>query len=70
LDGVIVPVLKPGGDPVDVDAYRPIQLLDYDYRLLAKILANRLLRVAGHVRPGQAIKLPRTIRWVLRDALG
>jgi hypothetical protein len=49
LDGVVIPVLKPGGDPVDVDAYRPIQLLDYDYRILAKILANRLLRVAGHV---------------------
>lgn len=49
LDGVVIPVLKPGGDPVDVDAYRPIQLLDYDYRILAKALANRLLRVAGLV---------------------
>lgn len=49
LDGAVVPVLKPGGVATDVDAYRPIQLLNYDYRLMAKLLANRLLRVAGHI---------------------
>jgi hypothetical protein len=49
LHGVVVPVLKPGGIATDVDSYRPLQLLDYDYRLLAKVLANRLLQVAGDV---------------------
>jgi hypothetical protein len=55
LDGVILPVLKPGGDVADPAAYRPIQLLSYDYRLLAKVLANRLLAVAGDiVHPAQS----------------
>jgi hypothetical protein len=49
LHGVVVPVLKPGGVDHDVDCYRPLQLLCYDYRLLAKILANRLLQVAGEI---------------------
>jgi hypothetical protein len=55
LDGVILPVLKPGGAAADPAAFRPIQLLNYDYRLLAKILANRLLAVAGDViHPAQS----------------
>jgi hypothetical protein len=55
LDGVILPIAKPGGDPADPAAYRPIQLLNYDYRLLAKVLANRLLAVAGGViHPAQS----------------
>jgi hypothetical protein len=49
LHGVVVPVLKPGGIATDVDSYRPLQLLDYDYRLLAKVLANQLLQVAGDI---------------------
>ena len=49
LDGVVIPVLKPEGDAVDVDSYRPLQLLCYDYRILAKVLANRLLAVAGSI---------------------
>jgi hypothetical protein len=49
LLGVVVPVLKPGGIATDVDSYRPLQLLNYDYRLLAKVLANRLLQVAGDI---------------------
>ena len=54
LDGAVVPVLKPGGTPTDVDAYRPIQLLNYDYRLMARVLANRLSRVAGQcIDPAQ-----------------
>ena len=49
LDGVILPILKPGGQPTDPTAYRPIQLLNYEYRLLAKVLSNRLLPVVGGV---------------------
>jgi hypothetical protein len=55
LDGVILPVLKPGGDAADPAAFRPMQLLNYDYRVLAKILADRLLAVAGEVvHPAQS----------------
>ncbi|KAF8064658.1 LINE-1 retrotransposable element ORF2 protein [Scenedesmus sp. PABB004] len=49
LDGVAIPILKPGGDGADPGAYRPIQLLNYDYRILAKVLASRLLSVADSV---------------------
>eukprot|EP00775_Hariotina_reticulata_P013940 gene13940-biopygen15841 len=57
LDGVIVPVLKPNGVPTDVDCYRPLQLLNYDYRLLAKILANRLASVAAPSLPLLSVHL-------------
>ena len=60
LDGVILPILKPGGDAADPAAFRPIQLLNYDYRVLAKILADRLLAVAGEVvHPVQSAFLQR-----------
>ena len=42
LDGGIVALLKPGGDPLATVGYRPITLLNTDYRLLAKVLANRM----------------------------
>lgn len=48
-DGVILPILKPGGQPTDSSAYRPIQLLNYEYRILAKVLSNRLLPIIGVV---------------------
>ena len=49
LDGVVVPVLKPGAAATSVDSYRPLQMLNYSYRILAKVLANRLLEVAGGI---------------------
>jgi len=59
LDGVIVPVLKPGGDDLDPGCYRPIQLLNYMYRILAKLLADRLLKVVGSIiHPAQCAFLP------------
>jgi hypothetical protein len=42
LDGAIVAILKPGGDPLETVGYRPITLLNTDYRLLARVLADRL----------------------------
>jgi hypothetical protein len=42
LDGAIVAILKPGGDPLETIGYRPITLLNTDYRLLARVLADRL----------------------------
>eukprot|EP00775_Hariotina_reticulata_P001091 gene1091-biopygen2248 len=60
LDGMIVPVLKPGGILVDVDSYRPLQMLSYDYRLLAKMLANRLASAANSIiDPAQCAFVPR-----------
>lgn len=41
----IVVILKPGKDPLMVDSYRPISLLTADIKILAKILAQRLIRV-------------------------
>ena len=38
----IVLLLKPGKDPVDPGAYRPISLLQSDIKILAKVLAIRL----------------------------
>ena len=49
LDGVIIPILKPGENELLPGSYRPIQLLNYVYRILAKILANRLLAVIGGI---------------------
>jgi exonuclease III len=45
LHGMIVPLYKKG-DKYEPENYRPITLLNSDYRLLAKVLANRLLRAA------------------------
>ena len=43
LDGVIVGIFKEGtNDPTLAASYRPITLLNIDYRLLAKIMAERL----------------------------
>lgn len=48
LDGVIVGIFKEGdNDPALAASYRPITLLNIDYRLLAKTLANRLQLVLG-----------------------
>jgi hypothetical protein len=78
VDGAVVPVLKPGGGPTNVDAYRPIQLLNYDYRLMAKLLAYRLLKVAGvmidpaqcaflqHRHIGDSVQLLQLLPQVLR----
>ena len=41
LQGLLI-VLTKGGDPLDPGNYRPITLLNTDYRILAKVLAQRL----------------------------
>ena len=42
LDGAITTILKPGANPLEAVGYRPITLLNTDYRLLARVLADRL----------------------------
>lgn len=44
-DASIVVLLKPDKHPEDCGSYRPISLLNVDYKILAKILASRLGRV-------------------------
>jgi exonuclease III len=46
LDGLITSLHKTG-DRTNPEQYRPITLLNTDYRVLAKVLANRLLRCMG-----------------------
>jgi hypothetical protein len=48
LDGVVVSLYK-AGERADISNYRPITLLNTDYRVLAKVLASRLQRVVGTV---------------------
>lgn len=45
MHGMVIPLFKQG-DKFAPENYRPITLLNTDYRLLAKVLANRLLRAA------------------------
>lgn len=60
LDGAVVSLPKPGAaDLADPSSYRPITLLNSDYKLLAKVLANRLLACVGTVvAPTQAGYVP------------
>ena len=48
VEGLIV-LLGKGGDATDPASYRPITLLCTDYRIFAKVLANRLAGCIGHV---------------------
>ena len=49
LDGLVISLLKPHCDPLQRGAYRPITLLNSEYRLLAKLLATRLGRALAPV---------------------
>lgn len=46
-EAIIFNILKEGKDPVELDAYHPISLIMADANIQAKVLANRLQRVAG-----------------------
>jgi Reverse transcriptase (RNA-dependent DNA polymerase) len=48
LDGVVTSIFK-DGDPTLPSNYRPITLLNTDYRILAKVLANRCLQHIPHL---------------------
>ena len=42
-DGLVVTLYKKKGDPLSPGNYRPITLLNTDYKLFAKVFANRLI---------------------------
>jgi len=47
--GVITLIPKPGKDPSRLNNWRPITLLNCDYKILAKALAHRLKRVLPRI---------------------
>eukprot|EP00798_Chlamydomonas_sp_ICE-L_P015786 gene15786-biopygen24812 len=58
LEGSLI-ILGKGGDKLDAGNYRPITLVNTDYRILAKVLANRLGTVMNRIiSPEQSAFLP------------
>lgn len=47
--GVLTILYKNKGSRVNLDNYRPLTLLNCDYKILAKVLANRVKNVMGGV---------------------
>lgn len=59
LEGVITLVFKRKGSRLDLQNYRPISLLNVDYKILAKVLANRIKRVIGDIiKMSQSYSIP------------
>ncbi len=57
--GWICPIYKLKGDTRMISNYRPITVLNADYKILTKVLATRVARVAGRlVHPDQAGFIP------------
>lgn len=58
--GVVTLVYKCKGQSDNLDNYRPISLLNTDYKILAKILANRLKNVINSIiSPYQSYSIPK-----------
>ena len=48
-EAMIVVLPKQGRDPLQVGSYRPLSMLNMDYKILSKVLANRLLPLVSSV---------------------
>ncbi len=56
--GVITILYKNKGSPLKLENYRPLSLLNTDYKILTKVLANRIKEVVGSiVSPSQAYSI-------------
>lgn len=56
----IVVILKPGRDSLQPSSYRPISLLNQDYKLFTAILVNRLNRfIFNYIHPDQTGFIPK-----------
>ena len=68
----VIRLIPKKGDKSDLANWRPISLLNLDYKLISKVLANRLRKVLGFViHPDQTCSIPgRSIhdKWV-RDVI-
>lgn len=57
--GVITILYKNKGSTLSLKNYRPLSLLNTDYKILAKVLANRIKEVVGNIiSPNQAYSIP------------
>ncbi len=57
--GVVKLIYKKKGDIADLKNYRPITMLNTDFKILAKILANRLKKVLPNIiQTNQAYAIP------------
>src|SRR5262249_12035182 len=50
-EGHTVPLYKDKGDRFAVENYRPISLLNLDYRAFTHVLAKRVIKVSEHIIP-------------------
>ena len=58
-EGVISIIYEKKGSRLDLENYRPISLLNTDYKILTKVLANRIKRVIGNiVQTTQSYSIP------------
>ncbi len=48
-EGIISLIYKGKGEKSDLKNWRPISLLNIDYKILSKILANRVKKTIGQI---------------------